>query len=101
MQWITSLVIGPLGTGLAVIAVAWFGFGLLGGHFSFRRGGTLILGCFLLFTAPVLANALVSLVWSAAEVALPDSPQRIEVEPPPKPATPPTYDPYAGASFPN
>ena len=98
-QWTEQLLVGPLGTSLAVIAVAWFGFGLLAGRFSLRRGGLLVLGCFVLFGAPSIARGLIGLVYSGGQTAaLP--PQKIAVPPPPVAVSPPPFDPYAGASVP-
>ena len=101
LQWIEQLVVGPLGTSIAVIAVAWFGFALLAGRFSLRRGALLVLGCFVLFGAPNLARALIGLAHagSSGTAALP--PQQIIIPPPPAPAVPTPFDPYAGASVPN
>ena len=101
VAWIAALVTGPLGTGLAVCAVAFFGFTVLGGHLSLRRGSVLVIGCFILFSAPALAAALMGLAHGTTAGTSPRGFQRIEVPPPPVPATPPAYDPYAGASLPN
>lgn len=57
-SWIERLVTGPLSTSLAMIAAAWFGLALLGGRLSFKRGGLLVLGCFILFGAPAIAREL-------------------------------------------
>ena len=99
-DWIERLITGPLGTSLAVIAVAWFGFALLGGRLPFRRGGLLVLGCFVLFSAPVMARALLGLAQQSGGGAAEVQPQEIVVPPPPPAPSPPAYDPYAGASVP-
>jgi len=100
-HWAEQLLLGPLGTSLAVIAVAWFGFALLAGRFSLRRGGLLALGCFVLFGAPSLARALIGLAHSSNGSATTLPPQQITVPPPPVAAIPAPFDPYAGASVPN
>jgi len=100
-QLAQQLLLGPLGTSLAVIAVAWFGFALLAGRFSLRRGGLLVLGCFVLFGAPDLAKALIGLAQTSNSGTAPLPPQQITIPPPPVAAVPAPFDPYAGASVPN
>ncbi|HCF24240.1 MULTISPECIES: TrbC/VirB2 family protein [unclassified Novosphingobium] len=97
--WMERLLIGPIGTSLAVIAVAWFGLGMLSGRLAMRRGALLVLGCFILFGAPVIARGLLNLAGETggsrpAPVALTITP------PPPAVTAPPAFDPYAGASVP-
>lgn len=101
LGWLSSLLIGPIGTSCAVIAVAWFGFEMLGGRLSMRRGGLLVLGCFILFSAPSLALALTGLARQINGASAPAPPSVIAVPPPVIPNAPPTYDPYAGAAVPN
>ena len=101
MDWIEHVLLGPLGTSLAVIAVAWFGFEMLTGRLSPRRGGLLVLGCFVLFNASGLARALVDLARGSGSASGPIAAQQITVPLPPAPRKPPPYDPYAGASVPN
>lgn len=100
-QWIEQVLIGPLGTSLAVIAVAWFGFEMLTGRFSPRRGGLLVLGCFVLFNASGLARALVILARGSGSASGSIATQQITVPLPPEPGNPPPYDPYAGAAVPD
>ena len=94
--WLT----GPLGTGIAVIAVAWFGFSLLGGRLSLRRGGMVVLGCFVLFGAPSIARGLLGLAGETRGPIAVSGPATIDVPPPAVP-TPPAYDPDAGAAMPS
>lgn len=100
-QWVNRILVGPLGTSVAVIAVAWFGFALLAGRLSLRSGGLLALGCFMLFGAPGLARALIGLAQVGNTGTALSSPQLITVPPPPVAVTPAPFDPYAGASVPN
>ena len=97
--WFERLLTGPLGTSAAVIAVAWFGFELLAGRLSVRRGGLLVLGCFVLFGAPGIARSLLSAANSAGGGRSAPVPLTI-IAPPPAVPSPPAYDPYAGASVP-
>jgi type IV secretion system protein VirB2 len=101
VRWIDGLLFGPLGTGLAIIAVGWFGFSLLAGRLPLRRGGVLVLGCFILFGAPTIAQALAGLAWQTSAGTAAVSQAQISVPPPAVPPTPPAYDPYAGAAVPN
>lgn len=100
-QWVDRMLVGPLGTSVAVIGVAWFGFALLAGRFSLKRGGLLVLGCFVLFGAPGIARALIGLEQGGGAATAPISPEQITVPPPPVAVTPPPFAPYAGASVPN
>ncbi|HSX54270.1 MAG TPA: TrbC/VirB2 family protein [Sphingomonas sp.] len=97
-HWIQGTLLGTLATAVAVIAVAWIGFGMLSGRINLQRGAVVILGCFVVFGAPVIAAGLMragDVGGSGAPVVAPPAP------PTPQPtATPAPYDPYAGASVP-
>lgn len=99
-QWIQGTLLGTLATTVAVIAVAWIGFRMLSGRVDLQRGAIVILGCFIVFGAPVIAAGLIKLGEAGkgsniAPVASPVPP------PPPQPkASSAPYDPYAGASVP-
>lgn len=97
--WLEGLVLGQVGTALAVLAVAGIGLAMLQGRLAARQGVRVILGCFILFGAPSIARGLLDLArWNTA-------PALIQVAPPPPSAAlpsppPPNPDPYAGASVP-
>lgn len=99
--WVERLLTGPVGTGAAVVAVAWFGFSLLAGRLSLRRGGLVVIGCFVLFGAPSIARSLLSLMHASAGGSAPTGPATLAVPQPAMPPSPPAYDPYAGAAVPN
>ena len=99
-SWIEQLIAGPLGTSLAVIAVAWFGVALLGGRLSIKQGGILVLGCFVMFAAPVMARALIGLAQQTAGGTAEVQPREFVVPRSLPTSRPPAYDPYAGASVP-
>ena len=101
LEWVERVLLGPLGTSLAVIAVAWFGFEMLTGRMSPRRGGIMVLGCFIFFGAPQLAQSLMGLVRGSGGASLPATVQTIPNSPAPAPRNPPPYDPYAGAAVPD
>jgi type IV secretory pathway VirB2 component (pilin) len=58
-QWLADVATGSIAVGAATIAVAGVGFAMLAGRVDLRRGATVILGCFILFAAPSLANGFV------------------------------------------
>ena len=98
VAWAEQLLLGSLGTVLAVLAIAWLGIAMLQGRFPARDGLRVILGCFILFGAPAIAQGFLHAmrgetqsrqVYSAPPVA-----------PVALPAKPPQFDPYAGASVP-
>lgn len=99
--WVESLLLGSVGTSLAITAVAAIGFATLAGRLSVRRGATVILGCFILFGAPALSIALMGLAHSNGGViqsARIDPPAPAKFEGPAKLSS--MDDPYAGASVP-
>jgi len=98
LTWIEGVITGPAGTAAAILAVALFGFAMLRGELSLRRGAQLVLGCFILFSAQTIARGLYA---SATDFAEP--PPIVQNSPPPPaaiPSPPSPYDPYAGASAP-
>lgn len=102
-RWIEALLLGPLATSVAVIAVASVGLLMLTGRVNVRRGLTVILGCFILFGAGAIAQGLcggVAMVVSDVSItamspSMRDSPPAITSSASP---TPPD-DPYAGAAL--
>ncbi len=99
-NWVTQLLTGTLGLSIATLAMASVGFLLLRGHLALHRGVQVVLGCFILFGAPMIAHGLMAATGNAHTTPQAVSPQ---VSTPPAvavPATPPQFDPYAGASVP-
>lgn len=101
-RWIEGVMFGPAASIIAMIAVAGLGFLLLAGRVDLRRGATVVLGCFILFGAPVIAGRLYELATFGSDAAAPDAPLPSVSAPAPLPpgTKPPVYDPYAGASVP-
>ncbi|MEG3085377.1 TrbC/VirB2 family protein [Sphingomonas sp. PB2P12] len=104
-RWIEGALFGSTATAIAIIAVAGLGFLLLTGRVDLRRGATVVMGCFILFGAPVIAARLYALATFAGGTSMPESPgppQNAIPAPAPTPAPAPmsVYDPYAGASVP-
>ena len=105
VQWLQATLLGTIATATAVIAVASIGLLLLSGRIDMRRGAEVILGCFVLFGASMIAGGIVRITDYGEQGAAPTT----AASPPPPPlylppaATPPKampYDPYAGAALP-
>jgi len=58
LLWMQGLLLGPIATSLAVMAVAGVGFMMLTGRMNWRYGGTVIIGVFIIFGAPRLVNTM-------------------------------------------
>jgi type IV secretion system protein VirB2 len=100
-EWTQGVVGGSLASALCVIAVAILGLLLLSGRMQVRRGVEVVLGCFLLLGAGLLAAQLQQLASDAGGASSTGGEQVIvpaPVETPP-PLPPANYDPYAGASL--
>ena len=99
VEWPEQLVLGSAGTTVAILAVAGVGIATLTGNMPVRRALSVVIGCFILFGAPVIAAGLLGS--TAPRAALPvDVPAApITAYTPSVPAVTP-YDPYAGAAVP-
>lgn len=62
VAWIEGVALGTIASSVAVLAVASIGFLMLSGRLHIRRGATVILGCFLLFGAPVIAAGILTTI---------------------------------------
>jgi type IV secretory pathway VirB2 component (pilin) len=104
-QWLQGTLLGTIATAVAIIAVAATGMMMLTGRIDWRRGVSVVLGCFIIFGAPGIAAGILGLVNSREDSYLPPEPAPLPPEPvSPKPqpvAAPAPYDPYAGASVPS
>lgn len=65
VMWVQGTLLGNVATAVAVVAIAVVGFLMLTGRLEWRRGITVILGCFIIFGAA----AIVSGIQSAAQMA--------------------------------
>jgi type IV secretion system protein VirB2 len=95
--WINDLLLGSLATGLCILAVSLVGLLMLLGQMPIRQGMRVVLGCFVLLGAPVIAAGL-SGAWQSAAPATPE-PMVFIPEETRAPLPPADYDPYAGASL--
>ncbi len=96
VDWMAHLLTGTLGTSIAVLAIGWAGVTMMQGRLSIREGTRVVLGCFILFGAPLIARGLIDTVRGDA-MARHQSPQPAPVQ---TPKSPPQFDPYAGAALP-
>lgn len=79
-SWLNDLLTGELAVSLAVIAIAFLGFAMLAGRIELRTALRTILGCFVLFGAPTIANSLVGAVRSPIDGrSLDESPRALEI----------------------
>ena len=89
-----------MATGVAVLAVAFLGFGMLAGRIVWQTCARVVLGIFILFGAPMIARELMTLGRDGEAVA---SGQLAADGLPQEPAVPKNAqvaDPYAGAGLP-
>jgi type IV secretion system protein VirB2 len=61
LQWIQDTLLGNVATTAAVIAVAVVGFMMLTGRVEWRRGLTVVIGCFIIFGAVAIVSGIRSL----------------------------------------
>ena len=95
-DWVAGTLLGGVALGLCILAVAYIGFLMLLGRLPVREGLRVVLGCFILFAAPVIASAFVGL----ANQDTPLQQASAAIEDNPRGELPPAdYDPYAGASL--
>jgi type IV secretory pathway VirB2 component (pilin) len=96
-NWAEGMLTGTIAIGLAVVAVAGFGFQLLTGRLELRRAAQVVLGVFILFSAPTLARELTAALRGTGAARSDLSGAPADLPPPPKA---PSGDSYAGAAVP-
>lgn len=97
LNWIEGILLGSVGTTLAILSVAFVGFALLQGRLAVRDGVRVVLGCFVLFGAPLIGVSLRDLTGGEGRSPAASQLRAPPAQPPPLPRS--TYDPYAGASL--
>lgn len=60
LNWVQGTLLGNIATTAAVIAVAACGFLMLTGRLDWRRGLTVIVGCFIIFGAATIVAGIQS-----------------------------------------
>jgi type IV secretory pathway VirB2 component (pilin) len=95
--WVGDTLLGGVAITLCVLAVAFVGLLMLSGRVPVREGFRVVLGCFVLLGAPVIAVGLMGsasegdgMVAEAPEYSGPDPRRDLERKEP---------DPYGGASL--
>jgi len=58
LEWVQGTLLGNLATAAAVIAVAVVGFLMLTGRIEWRRGLTVVVGCFVIFGAAAIVAGI-------------------------------------------
>lgn len=58
VTWLQGTLLGNVATALAVIAVGATGMMMLSGRIDWRRGATVIVGCFILFGAAAIVSGI-------------------------------------------
>ena len=58
LEWVEGSLLGNLATAAAVIAVAMVGFLMLTGRVEWRRGLTVVIGCFVIFGAAAIVSGI-------------------------------------------
>lgn len=96
-DWMTGTLLGEVAVILCVLAVAFVGLLLLTGRLAVMRAMRVVLGCFILLGAPIIASAFISLGQSSTTT--PISPPIVQAEASRSDLPPADYDPYAGASL--
>ena len=100
-HWVEQLLTGTVATTVAVIAVAWLGYLTLSGRIDLRRALATLLGCFVLFGAPVIAQGLMRLSEvSGGPSSSVEAAPAVSFPTPLASVSPAIVDPYAGASVP-
>lgn len=98
-RWIERVLLGEIAIILCVLAVAFIGALMLTGRLPLREGMRVVLGCFVLLGAPVIASGLMQAGSGLAGTAPPIPPVAAASEAPRADLPPANYDPYAGASL--
>ena len=101
-SWVQTTMLGTVASVVAILCVAALGMMMLSGRLNARRGAVVILGCFILFGAPVIANGLLAALSTERNGALmtPYEAPVASVAPLQAPPSIGSYDPYAGAAVP-
>jgi type IV secretory pathway VirB2 component (pilin) len=100
VDWVASVLLGSAATTVAVLAVASLGFLMLSGRVPLRRGVSVILGCFILFSAGGVASALLAVTSREGGLVAEPAPVPEAAYTPAVPEAEP-YDPYSGAAVPD
>jgi type IV secretion system protein VirB2 len=98
-RWIEGLLLGEVAVMLCVLAVACIGGLMLAGRLPLRGGMRVVVGCFVLLGAPVIATGFVQGGSRVAQAPTSPSPVPVPIETARPDLPPANFDPYAGASL--
>lgn len=98
-RWIEGVMLGEIALGVCVIAVAFIGALMLTGRLPLRKGGRIVVGCFVLLGAPVIAAGFVGGGSGVIGRSAPPPPVAVQIETTRTGLPPANFDPYAGASL--
>jgi len=70
VDWLTGTLTGDLAAAISVLAIAFVGFSMLTGHIAIRRGLQVIVGCFVLLGAPVIAAGMLGLLLPGTQAGI-------------------------------
>ncbi len=97
VHWIEQILLGSIATSVAILAIAVLGLLMLSGRLPFKRGATVVVGCFILFSASTVASGLLAAIGDGTQgepiAATVPAPAYLPASPRPMPR-----DPNAGAS---
>jgi type IV secretion system protein VirB2 len=101
LHWVSDLLTGTIAVSIAVLAVGLTGISMMRGRLPYRRAAKIVLGCFVVFGARLVAEGLAGLVGPQIE---PEAPS-VFVDQPPVFIAPDTTgrrnDLYPGAAVPD
>lgn len=99
MQWVQNLLLGQIGTIIAIIAVGILGLRMLNGSYPLRDGIRIVLGCFILLGSAAIARGLSDIAPGAgnAPAAASPYPPPVSVIAAKSEASSNPFDPYANA----
>lgn len=98
-RWFESMMLGEIALGVCVIAVAFIGALMLIGRLPLREGARVVVGCFILLGAPVIAAGFVGAGLRVQEVSASTPRDDAQIEDLRRELPHANYDPYAGASL--
>lgn len=100
IRWVEGLLTGTIATGATIAAVATVGLSMLAGRLDWRKGTTVVLGCFVLFGAPAIAAGIGGIAKAVTErdPIAENAPEVTEPLASIGPTQPSVYDPYSGAA---
>lgn len=99
VHWIERVMLGEIALGVCGLAVAFIGALMLTGRLPLRNGSRIVVGCFVLLSAPEIAAGIMG---AGEDIVVASTPppsvglQAADLRPV---VTPANFDPYAGASL--